>query len=224
MVAQNSKKGNHEQPLSIEWQMADVHAELDTLQQWVWRSAQDGSSADAVERGLFEKVLALGTRLFQAFLKLVGPGDVGETVTLDDGRLVHRAEEQHQRRLVTVFGAFMVERWVYARREGATFDFIPTDQRLQLPASEVSYLLQEWDQLLGVEHAFGKVREVIQTILRLPSSPGPRRRFFTLSLRMACANCFSSREPISSKALSFSLPNGRIVLPSRVYVAGCVPV
>ena len=170
MVAQNSKKGNHEQPLSIEWQMADVHAELDTLQQWVWRSAQDGSSADAVERGLFEKVLALGTRLFQAFLKLVGPGDVGETVTLDDGRLVHRAEEQHQRRLVTVFGAFMVERWVYARREGAKFEFIPTDQRLQLPASEVSYLLQEWDQLLGVEQAFGLVREVIKTVLRVSQS------------------------------------------------------
>jgi hypothetical protein len=170
MVAQISKKGNHEQPLSIEWQMPDVHAELDTLQEWVWRSAQDGSSADEVERGLFEKVLALGTRLFQAFLKLVGPGDFGETVTLDDGRLVHRAEEQHQRRLVTVFGAFMVERWVYARREGAKFEFIPTDQRLQLPASEVSYLLQEWDQLLGVEQAFGLVREVIKTVLRVSQS------------------------------------------------------
>src|SRR6202034_252216 len=36
--------------------------------------------------------------------------------------------------------------------------------------SEVSYLLQEWDQLLGIEHAFGKVREVILAILRLPQS------------------------------------------------------
>jgi hypothetical protein len=41
---------------------------------------------------------------------------------------------------------------------------------LQLPASDVSYLLQEWDQLLGIEHAFGKVREVVQTILRLTQS------------------------------------------------------
>ena len=55
MVAQNSKKGNHEQPLSIEWQMADVHAELDTLQQWVWRSAQDGSSADGSNEGFSRK-------------------------------------------------------------------------------------------------------------------------------------------------------------------------
>ena len=55
-------------------------------------------------------------RLFQAFLKLVGPGDFGESVTLDDGRLVHRSAEQHQRRLLTVFGEFIVSRWVYAQR------------------------------------------------------------------------------------------------------------
>jgi hypothetical protein len=100
----------------------------------------------------------------------VGPGDFGETVTLDDGRLVYRSEKQHQRRLLTVFGEFRVSRWVYAQREGAKFEFIPTDQRLQLPASEVSYLLQEWDQLLGVDQAFGRVREVIKTILRVSQS------------------------------------------------------
>lgn len=84
--------------------------------------------------------------------------------------MVHRSEEQHQRRLLTVFGEFVVSRWVYARREKAKAELIPTDQRLQLPASEVSYLLQEWDQLLGVEQAFGQVREVIKTILRVPQS------------------------------------------------------
>jgi hypothetical protein len=170
MVAQNPKKRNHEQPVSIEWQLPDVHAQLDALLEWVCESAQDGSSAYDVERGLFERVLELGKMLFQTFLKLVGPGDFGEAVTLDDGRLVHRSEEQHQRRLLTVFGEFVVSRWVYAQREKAKFEFIPTDQRLQLPASEVSYLLQDWDQLLGVEQAFGQVREVIKTILRLPQS------------------------------------------------------
>jgi hypothetical protein len=100
----------------------------------------------------------------------VGPGDFGASVVLDDGRLVHRSEELRQRRLLTVFGEFIVLRWVYAQREKAKVEFAPTDQRLQLPASEVSYLLQEWDQLLGVEQAFGQVREVIKTILRLSQS------------------------------------------------------
>jgi hypothetical protein len=170
MVAQNAKKRNHDQPVSPERQLPEVHAQLDSLLEWVCQSAQDGSSAHAVERGLFEKLLALGRTLFQAFATLVGPGDFGESVTLDDGRQVHRAAEPHQRRLLTVFGEFTVSRWVYAQREKAKFEFIPTDQRLQLPASEVSYLLQEWDQLLGVEQAFGQVRQVIETILRLPQS------------------------------------------------------
>jgi hypothetical protein len=170
MVAQNAKKGNHEKPISAELQLPEVHAQLDALVGWVCRSAQDGTSAHKLERGLFDELLALGKTLFQGFLKLVGPGDFGESVTLDDARQVYRSQEQHVRRLVTVFGDFFVSRWVYAPYEKAKVEFAPTDQRLQLPASEVSYLLQEWDQLLGVEQAFGQVREVIKTILRLSQS------------------------------------------------------
>jgi hypothetical protein len=170
MLAQNSKKSNHERPVSIEWQLPDVHIQLDALQQWVGQSAQDGTSAHVFERGLFDKLLALGKTLFQAFLKLVGPGDFGPSVTLDDGRSVQRSEEQHTRRLLTVFGEFFVSRWVYTQYTNSKVEFAPTDQRLQLPSGEVSYLLQEWDQLLGVEQAFGQVREVIETILRLPQS------------------------------------------------------
>jgi hypothetical protein len=170
MVSQSSKKSNHEQPVAIERQLPDVRDQLDAMQQWVYQSSQDGSPAHEVERGLFEKLLKLGATLFQAFLKLVGPGDVGADLTLDNGRLVHRSEKEHHRRLQTVFGEFTLWRWVYAQRQGAKLEFIPTDQRLQLPASEVSYLLQEWDQLLGVEHAYGRVREVIKTILRVSQS------------------------------------------------------
>lgn len=170
MVAQDAKKGNHERPIAVERQLPEVHARLDALVGWVCRSAQNGTSAHEVERELFDEMLALGKTLFQAFLKLVGPGDFGDSVTLDDGRRVQRCKEQHARRLLTVFGEFFVSRWVYAQGEKAKVEFAPTDQRLQLPASEVSYLLQEWDQLLGVEQAFGQVREVIKTILRLSQS------------------------------------------------------
>ena len=170
MVAQDAKKGNREQHALLEQQLPDVHAQLVGLQQWVYQAAHEGRPAHEVERGLFDQLLALGKTLFQGFLTLVGPGDFGEAVTLDDGRVVQCSEEQHQRRLLTVFGEFLVSRWVYAQRDKTKFEFVPTDQRLQLPASAVSYLLQEWDQLLGVEHAFGKVREVIKTILRLSQS------------------------------------------------------
>jgi hypothetical protein len=79
-------------------------------------------------------------------------------------------EKQHIRRLLTVFGRFDISRWVYAQRDGQKIELAPTDQRLQLPESELSYLLQEWDQMLGIEHAFGKVRDTLDAILRLKQS------------------------------------------------------
>jgi hypothetical protein len=169
MVAQNPKKGKRGQHSFLE-ECPDLHVEVDGLQQWICQAAQEGSAAHEVERELFDKMLALGRTLFQGFLKLVGPGDFGASVTLDDGRVVQRSAKEHSRRLLTVFGEFLMPRWVYAQRDKTKLEFVPTDQRLQLPASEVSYLLQEWDQLLGIEHAFGKVREVIETILRLKQS------------------------------------------------------
>ena len=155
---------------SVEWHVPEVREQLDTLEQWILKSAEEGTFAYEVERGLFEGLLKLGTTLFGSFLKLVGPGDLGETATLDDGRVVPRLEEQHTRRLLTVFGPFDISRWVYAQRDGQKIELAPTDQRLDLPESELSYLVQQWDQLLGIEHAFGKVRETLSAILQLKQS------------------------------------------------------
>jgi hypothetical protein len=166
MVANIAKAGKS---VSCELLLIDLHGQLDAIGEWICDSVVDGSSALTVERGLFQRMLALSKSLFQSFLTLIGPGDFGATYTLEE-RELRRSKELHVRRLLTVFGEFQIPRWVYAQREGATFEFLPTDQRLQLPASDVSYLLQEWDQLLGIDQAFGRVRDVIETILRIPQS------------------------------------------------------
>jgi hypothetical protein len=154
----------------VEWQVPGARDQFDSLEQLMVASAEQGVAAHEVERSLFDGLLRLGFTLFGTFLKMVGPGDLGETATLDDGRVVPRLEEQHIRRLLTVFGAFDISRWVYAQRDGQKIELAPTDQRLQLPESELSYLLQEWDQMLGVEHAFSKVRDTLSTILHLKQS------------------------------------------------------
>jgi len=104
--------------------------------------------------GLFRSLLELGKLLFGLFRLSVGEGDVGESVTLDDGRTLHRHEALNRRRLLTVFGEFFLNRQVYSERSHAAIELIPADQRLQLPESEVSYLLQGWDQMLGVKTLF----------------------------------------------------------------------
>jgi hypothetical protein len=170
MVAHTVDPLKRDPAFSIECRLPEAVAQLDSLQQWIVDSAHQGTAAHEVERGLFERLLRLGTTLFSAFLSLVGPGDLGPTATLDDGQAVNRLDGLHDRRLLTVFGPFVLSRFVYACREGQKIERAPTDQRLQLPQSELSYLLQEWDQLLGVEHAFGRVRDTLETILRLKQS------------------------------------------------------
>jgi hypothetical protein len=134
---------------------------------WISEAAINGTAAHVVERQLLRRMLSLGSLLFEGFIREVGPGDAGPTMTLKDGLIVNRLPEQHSRRLVTVFGEFSIPRYVYPTRQGQKIELAPTDQRLQLPGSAVSYLLQEWDQMLGIEHAFGRVGHTLRTIAGL---------------------------------------------------------
>jgi hypothetical protein len=59
---------------------------------------------------------------------------------------------------------------VYGSREGQAIAFVPLDNRLQLPASVFSYVLQDWDQALAVEQAFGQVSQTMERMLHLRQS------------------------------------------------------
>ncbi len=139
------------------------------LEQFIARAAREGTAAHVVELDLFREILALGAELFGEFLRLTGTGDKGPTATLDNGQEVIRLEPR-DRRLVTVFGAFSILRNVYGSREGQKIDWAPTDQRLQLPESDISYLLQDWSQRLDVDQAFGTVAEILKDIFELKLS------------------------------------------------------
>ena len=144
---------------------ADVVAHVQNLWDWVTQAASEGTAAHVVETHLFRSLMDLGWQVLQAFFQQQGDGDFGESFTLPNGDRVNRFPDPHERRYVTVFGEFLLSRTVYGMREGQAIEFVPFDQRLSLPESEFSYLLQEWDQLLGIEHAYGKVVDVIETIL-----------------------------------------------------------
>jgi len=137
-----------------------------SLEQSIARAARDGTAAHVVELDLFRQILAIGADLFGEFLTLTGTGDKGPTATLDNGQMVNRLDPR-DRRLVTIFGVFSIPRSVYGTREGQKIEWVPTDQRLQLPESDVSYLLQDWSQRLDVDQAFGTVAEILKDIFEL---------------------------------------------------------
>jgi hypothetical protein len=135
---------------------------LAALVAFVHQAAADGTPAHEVERRLFDAVLALGRQAFALFLRLQGTGDLGEQLTLPDGQDARRLPQTHDRPYRSVFGDFTIPRAVYGSRDGQRIDFVPLDNRLQLPQSDYSYLLQEWDQALGCECAFARVAGTIE--------------------------------------------------------------
>jgi hypothetical protein len=140
------------------------------LQACVRTAAEEGRAIHEIERELWGCLLRLGRASLGQFLTLVGTGDVGETLTLSDGEECRRLAQAHERRYVSIFGEFRIQRVVYGCREGQKIECVPLDNRLQLPESAFSYLLQDWDQSLCVEQAFGQARTTVARILGLTQS------------------------------------------------------
>jgi len=133
-------------------------------------SLAQGRPLHEVEEGLWDLALQIGRQSLGAFLASHGNGDLGETVTLPDGRELRRLEELHARRYVSIFGTFTLQRTAYGSREGQILEFVPLDNRLQLPQSVFSYVLQDWDQSLAMEQPFGQVNQTIARMLKLTQS------------------------------------------------------
>lgn len=140
------------------------------LEEFVRLAAQDGQAIHEVERNVWRRLLQMGRKTLSLFLHLQGDGDLGETVSLPSGEEYQRLEGLHERRYVSIFGEFRLPRVVYGSREKQKIEFVPLDNRLQLPESIFSYVLQDWDQSLCVEEAFGQARATMWRILELKQS------------------------------------------------------
>ena len=137
---------------------------------YVRTAATQGTAVHDVERGIWQRLLQLGRTTLDQFFALQGTGDLGDTVTLPDGHTCDRLPELHPRRYVSIFGTFTLARTAYGTREGQKVEFVPLDNRLQLPESVFSYVLQDWDQGLCVEQAFGPAQSTVARMLNLKQS------------------------------------------------------
>ncbi len=142
----------------------------DNLATFVRQAAVEGAAAHEVEKGVWQRVLAMGRQATGQFFQMQGDGDVGETIEMPDGEKLRRLPEPHRRTYRSIFGPFTLLRYVYGTREGQRIDFVPFDTRLELPESELSYVLQDWAGTLCVEHAFARTAQTLDTILGLSLS------------------------------------------------------
>lgn len=152
-----------DQPPALEPLVAELAA-------YVRQAAAAGTPAHEAEHTIWGRILAVGRQALGLFFHLQGTGDIGETVALSDGTIAQRLPRTHRRTYRTVFGDFPLDRTAYGTREGQAIAVVPLDARLQLPASDYSYLLQKWDQALGCEAAFARVGATLADVLGLKQS------------------------------------------------------
>jgi hypothetical protein len=112
---------------------------------------------DEVERALFDQALRLCHSLLEAHVRKAGNGNEGKTVERDGKRL--RQLGKRRRRYVSVFGEISLSRYVYGTRKGQKIEYVPLDAQLGMPASDFSYVLEDWQQKLVVKDPFGEAVE-----------------------------------------------------------------
>jgi len=142
-------------------------AVCDDLRDFVRTAVRNATSFDDFERSLWQRLLQLGHAATADFLHQQGSGDLGPQLNLTDGQQVQRLPQLHQRLFTCVFGTFVLQRTCYGSRQGQKIDFVPLDNRLQLPECKFSYLLQDFNGLISTEEPFGQVAAALQRILGL---------------------------------------------------------
>jgi hypothetical protein len=110
--------------------------EFTQILEFVQKAFDEGSTAQDVESGLWQRMLNLDRRVYQAWLELFGDGDAGQRIVLKDGREVRRLADLHRREIRNLFGLFELMRTVYGTREVQKIEAVPFDVRLQLPAEQ----------------------------------------------------------------------------------------
>jgi hypothetical protein len=148
----------------------EMFEEVKEVIDFLHQSYREQQPVHEVEAGLWGRMLQLGRRMLEAFFGLYGDGDEGEVLGLGDGRQVRRLAEPQTRPYQCPFGAFELTRAVYGTRKGQKIVSIPFDERLQLPNSKFSYLLQDWNQALEVEMPFAQVSTTLERILGFKQS------------------------------------------------------
>jgi hypothetical protein len=146
-----------------------AQAQLASIVRWVEQSIERAQRVDEVERALFAELLVVGRTLLEAFVAAQGDGDVGEEAA-PAGRPLQRLQERHGRRYLSIFGELRIERWVYAVREGQKIEYAPLDERLGLPGGEFSYVLEDWQQRLCVQEAYGEAVTSLGALLGVAPS------------------------------------------------------
>jgi len=108
--------------------------------------------AHEMEEGIFKKLIPIGQAALKTYFAEKGTGDMGEEIQREDRVILKREWGMRSRTYSSVFGEIVVPRTCY-RRLGEAGIF-PLDEAVNFPEHRYSYYLQEWMNLLSLDHPY----------------------------------------------------------------------
>lgn len=120
------------------------------------------------EKSLLWRLLELGKIFLMIFFHSLGNGDVGKTITTDDGRVLKRYRIR-KRDYISIYGKIPVERWYYWSHGNSSV--FPLDKELNLPERAFSYHLQEMLARNGADLTYENSLERIEELFGVKLSP-----------------------------------------------------
>lgn len=148
---------------------------LQGICEFLQEAGPKGLRIDEVERDVLAGLIQLGLALSQEFVDQQGDGDVGESVTIG-GRELQRSDEPKRRRYLGPFGELGVSRFVYSAGKKKAHEYVPLDARLGMPAGEISYVLEDFQERLSVKSPYAKAAEDLKAILGTATSVATAER------------------------------------------------
>ncbi len=135
----------------IESSIAEGREELEHLFEFVIKNAEE-MEAHEMEESIFKKILHIGRAGLKAYFAEKGTGNVGQEITREDGVTQKKESGLRSRTYTSIFGEVAVPRTCY--RTAGEPGIFPLDEQVNFPDRRYSYYLQEWMNLLSIDHPF----------------------------------------------------------------------
>lgn len=151
----------------------NIRAEFETMLQFVTSEEAQTTTADHMERHLFQLLLSLGAQLLLLFFQMRSQICVREPITSEGQAVPYHSEQK--RVYFSIFGKIPVWRPYFYRL--GTGGHTPLDAELSLGADCYSDLLREMLEYLGVYMSFNKAVDMLKRILQLSISTRVQQKF-----------------------------------------------
>ncbi len=149
-----------------EFDFAKLSQALQPIMEFLDECLRERKRVDEVERGLHQRLIEFGLSLVKNYIEAAGDGDEGPTVSRNE-RELKRSPRLHVRPYHSIFGCLEIARYIYQTRAKQAAEYVPTDERLGLPAGQQSYVLEEWSQRLTTNQPYDEARDILKELLGL---------------------------------------------------------